>query len=117
MSKPLGGRGKKAPYETAVVRVPVDLMSAIDEMVESYRISAIKGESLQVSEKPKPAISIIGVTYQEVIQEVFKILRLKKSASESISRLLKFIYDVDISAYDLKTGNIDIVTHQESSES
>jgi hypothetical protein len=117
MNKPLGGRGKKAPYETAVVRVPTDLMSAIDEMVESYRMSAMKGESLQVSEKSKFAISLIGVTYQEVIQETFKILRLKKSASESISRLLKFIYDVDISANDLKSGNIDVINHQESNES
>jgi hypothetical protein len=110
MNKPLGGRGKKAPYETTVVRVPTDLMSAIDEMVESYRMSAMKGESLQVSEKSKFAISVIGVTYQEVIQETFKILRLKKSASESISRL-------DISANDLKSGNIDVINHQESNES
>jgi thymidylate synthase len=117
MNKPLGGRGKKAPYETAVVRVPVDLISAIEDMVESYRISAIKGESLQVSEKSKSVISVIGVTYQEVIQEVFKILRLKKSASESISRLLKFIYDVNISANDLKSGNIDIINNQKSNKS
>lgn len=37
MDKPVGGRGKKAPYETTHVRVPVDLKPQIEEMVKQYR--------------------------------------------------------------------------------
>jgi hypothetical protein len=37
MSKPIGGRGKKAPYETTHVRIPVDLKSKVEELVEAYR--------------------------------------------------------------------------------
>jgi hypothetical protein len=37
MNKPIGGRGKKAPYETTHVRIPVDLKSQIEKLVEDYR--------------------------------------------------------------------------------
>ena len=37
MNKPIGGRGKKAPYETTHVRIPVDLKSKVEELVEAYR--------------------------------------------------------------------------------
>jgi hypothetical protein len=37
MNKPIGGRGKKAPYETTHVRVPVDLKPQIEKLIEEYR--------------------------------------------------------------------------------
>jgi hypothetical protein len=37
MNKPIGGRGKKAPYETTHVRIPVDLKSQVEKLVEGYR--------------------------------------------------------------------------------
>lgn len=37
MNKPIGGRGKKAPYETTHVRIPVDLKSKVEKLVEAYR--------------------------------------------------------------------------------
>lgn len=37
MTKPVGGRGNKAPYETAVMRVPVPLQSEVERMIEEYR--------------------------------------------------------------------------------
>jgi hypothetical protein len=45
MSKPLGGRGKKAPYETTHVRVPVDLKPQIEEIIDSYR----NGDTIDIS--------------------------------------------------------------------
>jgi hypothetical protein len=41
MNKPIGGRGKKAPYETTHVRIPVDLKSQVEELVESYRSNGL----------------------------------------------------------------------------
>jgi hypothetical protein len=37
MNKPVGGRGHKAPYQTVVVRIPVDLKSQVDELVDRFR--------------------------------------------------------------------------------
>ena len=37
MSKPVGGRGHKAPYQTMIVRIPVDVKPQIDEIVERNR--------------------------------------------------------------------------------
>ena len=37
MNKPIGGRGKKAPYETTHVRIPVDLKSQVELLVEEFR--------------------------------------------------------------------------------
>ena len=35
--KPSGGRGKKAPYETVVIRVPTPLVSEVQKIVDDYR--------------------------------------------------------------------------------
>ena len=37
MDKPIGGRGKKAPYETTHVRIPIDLKSQVELLVEEFR--------------------------------------------------------------------------------
>jgi hypothetical protein len=37
MDKPIGGRGKKAPYETTHVRIPVDLKPQVELLVEEFR--------------------------------------------------------------------------------
>lgn len=37
MDKPIGGRGKKAPYETTHVRIPIDLKSQVEKLVEKFR--------------------------------------------------------------------------------
>ena len=37
MDKPIGGRGKKAPYETTHVRIPVDLKPQVELLVEKFR--------------------------------------------------------------------------------
>ena len=37
MDKPIGGRGRKAPYETTHVRIPVDLKIQVEKLVEEFR--------------------------------------------------------------------------------
>jgi hypothetical protein len=37
MVKPVGGRGHKAPYETTVIRIPVDIKSEVDRLVDNFR--------------------------------------------------------------------------------
>ena len=37
MSKPVGGRGHKAPYQTMIIRIPIDVKEQVDEIVERFR--------------------------------------------------------------------------------
>lgn len=37
MVKPVGGRGHKASYQTTVVRIPVDIKSQVDRLVDNFR--------------------------------------------------------------------------------
>jgi hypothetical protein len=39
MDKPTGGRGKKAPYNTAQVRVPVPIKPSVEALIAAYRDS------------------------------------------------------------------------------
>jgi hypothetical protein len=37
MSKPVGGRGHKAPYQTMTIRIPIDVKDRVEEIVEKFR--------------------------------------------------------------------------------
>ena len=37
MSKPVGGRGHKAPYQTMTIRIPIDVKQQVEEIVERFR--------------------------------------------------------------------------------
>lgn len=37
MVKPVGGRGLKAPYETVIVRIPVNVKPQVDKLVQEFR--------------------------------------------------------------------------------
>ncbi len=37
MSKPLGGRGHKAPYQTMTIRIPIDVKQQVEEIAERFR--------------------------------------------------------------------------------
>lgn len=44
--KPLGGRGKKAPYETMQMRVPVPLKLKLADLISEYREKVLLGDDL-----------------------------------------------------------------------
>ena len=37
MSKPVGGRGHKAPYQTMTIRIPIDVKEQVEEIVKRFR--------------------------------------------------------------------------------
>ncbi|MGB3755057.1 MAG: hypothetical protein WBA07_01605 [Rivularia sp. (in: cyanobacteria)] len=37
MAKPVGGRGKQAPYQTKLMRIPLPVSAQVNELVERYR--------------------------------------------------------------------------------
>lgn len=88
MSKPKGGRGHTAPYETTHVRIPVPLKQSIEKMIESYRESLVGGE--------QATSELHQVSLEEAIDIAKSILKQKKSARQSIEKLLTSLYNQEV---------------------
>jgi hypothetical protein len=64
MSKPIGGRGKKAPYETTHVRIPVDLKPRVEELVKAYR----NNELVELDENDDNLKKNSPINYHELLE-------------------------------------------------
>lgn len=102
MTRPKGGRGKKAPYETEVIRVPVPILPQVEQMIDDYRLLAIKGEISEFQKHPEIAAAVTPVSYSEAVQHAKKIVRYKRSAAESLAKLLQVLYGGTVSKTDLQ---------------
>lgn len=92
MSKPIGGRGKKAPYLTTIMRVPMPIAEKVKSLIEGYRLSAINGQITQDDlRRIEPWHTPISKT--EAIEKAREILTQKKSARISMQKLLQVLYD------------------------
>jgi hypothetical protein len=76
-----GGRGKKADYETKVIRIPLPIVNDIEKVIENFH----QGLSINDSSDFK--------SLEEAIMIASNILKSKKSAKESIKKLLQVLYD------------------------
>jgi len=91
MNIPTGGRGKKAPYETTTVRVPIPLAEEIYELINQYREFVVNGNL--------PAAKPI-VSYDQAMIQAKEILKQKKSARQSLEKLLQVLYGCETSLKD-----------------
>jgi hypothetical protein len=85
-SKPVGGRGKKAGYETKLMRVPLPVVPAIEKIVDDFRDGS-ENETKQLS-------------FDEALQAAKKIMKKKKSARQSLINLLQDIYGCQVDTLD-----------------
>jgi hypothetical protein len=85
-SKPVGGRGKKAGYETKLMRVPLPVVPAIEKIVDDFRDGS-ENETKQLS-------------FDEALQAAKKIMKKKKSARQSLLNLLQDIYGREVDTLD-----------------
>lgn len=74
MVKPLGGRGKKAPYETIQMRVPLPIKSQVEQLIEQYRNQVLEessssSEQAEPVEKPVDRFSELEIFVQEVLSD------------------------------------------------
>jgi hypothetical protein len=102
MNKPLGGRGKKAPYETVLIRIPVPVYSIVEKIADDYRRLVIEGEVNSLEEKSNDRVETTQVKYDDALQRAKEILKQKRSAAESIAKLLQVLYGGTVSKEDLK---------------
>ena len=84
---PKGGRGKKAPYKTQTVRVPVDVMETVEAIANHYRTT---GEVLELP------IQKSTIDYSKAIEIVEEIKTTKagktKSAQEAMIKLVTGLF-------------------------
>jgi len=142
MTKPVGGRGNKAPYESTHVRVPLPIKPKVQALIDEFRESQIEQPkkaltSLEVDEEDEtdeeedsdePSDLETIKSQAEMIQNYISeirflnlkleqsnsltsledakqtaktILKAKKSASQSVVKLLTSIYQVEVTVEDL----------------
>jgi hypothetical protein len=114
MEKPKGGRGKRADYESTHVRIP----DALKERVERLKELFFSGQLDEHEQKITTALQLLdssqiessdvsskSLTLDEALDAARKILKLKRSARESILKLLTALYGVDVTLDDLVGKN------------
>lgn len=100
MNKPKGGRGKKAPYKTSHIRVPLALKPAVERAIAEFRELALNGEidpefpisqtgelQLKKSEQDNLLPSL-----EEATEIAEKLLKQKQSARKTVEKLLSKLY-------------------------
>ena len=67
MSKPVGGRGHKAPYQTMTIRIPIDVKEQVEEIVERFRSGDLKLPKTDGSDlKRRSQLTAIIERYKEI---------------------------------------------------
>lgn len=94
-NKPKGGRGIKAPYNTTIVRVPDPILTVVQKNIDIYREAVLNGlmpydQSLQDYAETQ---GYMHATKWQAISEAEKILKQKKSARESLTKLLQLLFE------------------------
>lgn len=94
MTRPKGGRGHVVPYETTHLRVPVPIKHKIQRQIDDYKALVLGGDPVELEEgKDKLPNTASLTTFNEAIAISRDILKSKKSARESIAKLLTALYE------------------------
>lgn len=101
-----GGRGKKAPYCSAVCRIPSPLKPIVDGLVERFHFLVAKGDDKTLEDTQELWYELIkselvtskqeGLSKEQAIEYAEKLLRAKRSKKETVTKLLQVIYGGDI---------------------
>lgn len=82
--KYVGGRGKKAPYETTHIRVPIPLKSKIEAIVNEFKSGIETEDTNQLT------------TLENALDIAQNILKQKRSARASMEKLISALYQTEI---------------------
>ena len=91
MDKPVGGRGKKAPYKSVTIRVPEPIAKDISEYINRYRNAALKFNKNQEKFSDDAPMTLYSTILTE--EKILKICRLAKfkyrTRTDTIYEILK----------------------------
>lgn len=99
-----GGRGRQAPYTTTHIRVPDPLKSEIECLISVWR-DLVDSGNVSPTEAVDEMYKQLGYAQLNLIDalaEAKRILKLKKSANDSMIKLLTSIYGVEVTKEELK---------------
>ena len=117
MDKPVGGRGKTAPYKSTHVRIPEPIKGRVEELKELFFSSHLEqydselAENKYLADKYRKEILNKNIANEcdgnsldkgELITLAKKVLKQKKSARDSILKLLTGLLGDEITLEDLK---------------
>lgn len=117
MDKPVGGRGKSAPYKSTHVRIPEPIKGRVEELKELFFSNRLEQhdsdltENKYLADKYREELLNKDTLYacddmhlnkDELINLAKGVLRQKKSARESLLKLLTALIVDDITVEDLK---------------
>lgn len=91
---PKGGRGKKVPYETTTVRIPVAIKDQVEDMANRYRTSVIEGSEFTPDDD--------GYDLDRAVALAKKLLKQKRSTKQTIINLLQVIYNTKLTLKDFE---------------
>ena len=87
-----GGRGKKADYETTIVRVPVELKELVQTIGNEYKLTG------NIPSLEPVSVSQLILTKEEAIALANQLIKSKKGGAKyCLENLLQVIYSSDIS--------------------
>lgn len=84
VNKPKGGRGKKAPYETTVIRVPNPVLEQVEAICDAYRRSQELSDYKPVTD------------FEAIREQVDQWRKTTKVGKDKLQNLLQLIYGVEI---------------------
>lgn len=69
MNKPIGGRGKRAPYQTIQMRVPLPVKAEVEKLIEQYRNTVLSEAEAPIDVEIKPEYGFLERVAQEVLAD------------------------------------------------
>jgi hypothetical protein len=118
MNKPVGGRGKKAPYESTHIRIPEPIKYRVEELKALYVNDNLEQHDKLIAENQYLADEhrklLTGnnqvsdsqektlPTLDEAVEIAIKELAKKKSARETVAKLLTALYSQIVTTESLK---------------
>lgn len=91
MTKPVGGRGKKAPYETTMVRVPVPIKSEVDEFIAKRRNQLLSEDADDSADDSSTELEIAHKLVNKFIEETGLTDKLDVKRYVRSANLVKFL--------------------------
>ena len=118
MNKPVGGRGKKAPYISTHIRIPEPIKDRVEELKSLYTDGNLEehdellAENKRLADEYKKSLTTKNnlsesqlnplPSLEQAKQLAIKELANKKSARETVAKLLQLLYGETITKDDLK---------------
>jgi hypothetical protein len=105
MVRPKGGRGKKVPYNTVVMRVPIQLAAEYDKQIDEFYDIYCSGlwDGMATTDYAK-LMGYCSLSKFQAIERAKKILSSNESAKLSLTKLLQVMYEDD----ELTLASFDI---------